>query len=607
MAGSDTPRCPNCGSGEIDVDAARGDAACVDCGTVLEETVIVAEVGFQEDSRGRSSAIGQHVNADGRPSTFGSLPGFSRAATEITMSNGKRRLWHLVSALRMATRHAEAALRLFRLAVERNFHKGRRMANVCCACLYVVCRIEKTPHMLIDFSDVLETNVYVLGHTFLKFAQLLCIELPIIDPSLYIHRFASRLEFGDKTHAVAMSALRLLARMRRDWMSYGRRPAGLCGAALIVAARMHNFYRSQADVVRVVRIGNVALRERLQELDRTPTAALTAAQIDSGGGDDGKEASLSVLGEDAICDPPAFQRLVALKEQKQNEQEQQPQKSGGVQTDAPQSQDSLGQRDPTDSTSDSPSTRSQGATTSPSVNDKNAPATPSLRGVEQRTADEEALEGDIQAALASREFQELELESLVDEQQSIEKARTLGSQESRNTSRNNQGTATQRIIDADKDDGELSDLDDEDVAQYLNTEEEYERKKELWLEMNKEYLEQQKLLEKMKAERPEEYKRLRPSRSSKKRKTTDSDATPNGHGTPSRPNKTAVESTAQSTPPKSSRKLNYAVLESLGRSGGFGATGRPRSATGSARPPRPPRPSTATSQTAGAGSNMQRR
>ena len=49
---------------------------------------------------------------------------------------------------------------------------------------------------------VVQTNVYVLGNCFMKFTRLLNLTLPIIDPSLYIHRFASRLEFGDKTHLV---------------------------------------------------------------------------------------------------------------------------------------------------------------------------------------------------------------------------------------------------------------------------------------------------------------------------------------------------------------------------------------------------------------------
>ena len=52
----------------------------------------------------------------------------------------------------------------------------------------------------------------------------------ISDPCLYIHRFAHKLEFEDKTHEVSMTALRLVSRMKRDWMAQGRRPSGLCGA-----------------------------------------------------------------------------------------------------------------------------------------------------------------------------------------------------------------------------------------------------------------------------------------------------------------------------------------------------------------------------------------
>lgn len=40
-----------------------------------------------------------------------------------------------------------------------------------------------------------------------------------------------------------MIALRLVQRMKRDWIDVGRRPTGLCGAALLLAARFHNFNR----------------------------------------------------------------------------------------------------------------------------------------------------------------------------------------------------------------------------------------------------------------------------------------------------------------------------------------------------------------------------
>ena len=48
-----------------------------------------------------------------------------------------------------------------------------------------------------------------------------------------------------------MTALRLVSRMKKDWMHFGRRPSGLCGAALLIAARLHAFNRSVYDVIKV--------------------------------------------------------------------------------------------------------------------------------------------------------------------------------------------------------------------------------------------------------------------------------------------------------------------------------------------------------------------
>ena len=44
-----------------------------------------------------------------------------------------------------------------------------------------------------------------------------------MDPSLYIARFAHRLDFKEKTHEVGMSALRLVHRMKRDWIQVGKK------------------------------------------------------------------------------------------------------------------------------------------------------------------------------------------------------------------------------------------------------------------------------------------------------------------------------------------------------------------------------------------------
>jgi transcription factor IIIB 90 kDa subunit len=120
-----------------------------------------------------------------------------------------------------------------------------------------------------------QVNVFELGHTYLQLVQTLNLRLPLVDPSHYISRFAALLEFGDETHKVATDAIRLVQRFDRDWMTKGRRPAGICGACLLLAARMNNFRRSVEEIVQVVKIADTTLRKRLKEFKETPSGALT--------------------------------------------------------------------------------------------------------------------------------------------------------------------------------------------------------------------------------------------------------------------------------------------------------------------------------------------
>ena len=115
----------------------------------------------------------------------------------------------------------------------------------------------------------------MLGACYLKFVKILHLEVPIVDPSLFIHRFCAKLEFGEKSREVTVTALRLLQRMKRDWMSYGRRPNSLCGAAILIAARYHGFKRTTNQIVQTVHVCDETIRKRLEEFKRTSVASLT--------------------------------------------------------------------------------------------------------------------------------------------------------------------------------------------------------------------------------------------------------------------------------------------------------------------------------------------
>ncbi len=190
----------------------------------------------------------------------------------LRLAKGYKVVEGIASKLQLKKIIIEAGQRYFKLAYEKNFIQGRNTSQVGAVCLYIACRKEKTPHLLIDFSDVLKVNVYRLGSIYLDLVQKLFLDVPQIDPSLYIHRYCSRLEFDNKKNQVAMTALRLLQSMKRAWISMGRRPNGLCGAAILIAARYHGFKRSITQIVRVVHVCQETIRKRLDEFKGTRTA-----------------------------------------------------------------------------------------------------------------------------------------------------------------------------------------------------------------------------------------------------------------------------------------------------------------------------------------------
>ena len=245
--------------------------------------------------------VGQFVSAtSSKAYVTGGRYGFSRDSRETTLANGRRKIQEIASRLRLGAHFVDAAHRLFTIAVEKNFVQGRRTTHVVAACLYIACRQEKSTHMLIDFSDALQVNVYALGTCFLKFRRLLGLSLEIIDPALYVYRFAAHLDLDDQAHAVALTALRLVGRMRRDWIVTGRRPAGICAAALLIAARAHGFSKHEQDVTRILRVCGWTVHRRVLEFEKTPSAQLTLEGFGR------KELSTE-------ADPPVFTRNKLLE------------------------------------------------------------------------------------------------------------------------------------------------------------------------------------------------------------------------------------------------------------------------------------------------------
>ncbi|CAG8633009.1 14512_t:CDS:10 [Acaulospora morrowiae] len=466
--------CSHCGENRIEYDSAAGHAFCAKCGYVVEESKIVAEVTFGESASGAAILQGSYIGADQRRvRTAGPYRrNSSLDSREQTIANGRRQIQALATALRLSDHLMEAAQRYFNLAITNNFIQGRKTQHVIAACLYIVCRTEKTCHMLIDFSDILQVNVFTLGSTFLKLVNTLHLVLPLIDPSIYISRFASMLEFGEETSRVVTDASRLCARMGRDWMQTGRRPAGICGACLLIAARMNNFRRSVKEVIAVVKTADVTIKRRheacyilvIEEFKETPTAKLSVQDF-------------RVVWLEQQSDPPAFTK--ARKAEKN---------MIGKRNQITSISDSLS-REKGDDDSETLIDSSHGEIVAKKRKGKND----DIDGEESNTEKENDVEiiENLSENQSERNPVEEQIEKELEEEMNsylndpnLKKISSEMAEESNKRSSNKDQSENDKL-----DNEEIgSDFDDDEISNVILSEEEVKIKTQVWMDMNREYL-----------------------------------------------------------------------------------------------------------------------
>ena len=93
------------------------------------------------------------------------------------------------------------AVNFYSMALARGLTKGRKSAHVVAACIYITCRMEGTARrfiwyinsfhtdlkekhlfldLLIDIADVIDIDVYTLGHNFMQIAKAFNLNIPSV-------------------------------------------------------------------------------------------------------------------------------------------------------------------------------------------------------------------------------------------------------------------------------------------------------------------------------------------------------------------------------------------------------------------------------------------
>ncbi|KAM0720441.1 hypothetical protein Q7P37_004577 [Cladosporium fusiforme] len=278
---------------EPDIQDRDGAKICTNCFTQISESNIVADVTFEENANGAATVQGGFIGENSRhantinTNAFRRMGGGERNNIEEIRRRGQQELQSIYPRVPitdvMIVQQAQA---IWTMAANNNFTAGRTLPEVVGACLYAACRRSADNDiLLIDIAEVIKINVFRLGEVY----KGMCKELYIgkgdlhfqhmMDIENLILKYCRRLEFGDATNQVAEDAIKIVRRMKRDWIATGRHPSGLCGACIILAARMNNFRRTVREVVYVSKIADITIAKRIEEFRRTKSAALTVSQF----------------------------------------------------------------------------------------------------------------------------------------------------------------------------------------------------------------------------------------------------------------------------------------------------------------------------------------
>ncbi|KAL1213583.1 hypothetical protein V5N11_000654 [Cardamine amara subsp. amara] len=239
-----------------------GGLACDLCGRILENFNFSSDVTFIKNAAGQSQASGNIVTS-------------VQSGNSISRDRRKRiardEIRNLKDALGIGDGREnviEMAARFFDIAHDQNFTKGRRAELVQSSCLYLTCRELKIPLLLIDFSSYLRVSVYELGSVYLQLCELLYLADDgnydeLVDPSIFIPGFVNSFLKGvhDKAQKevvdnILKTVTNIISSMKRDWMQTGRKPSGICGAAIYIAAHSHGIMCSRADIAKIVHVSS---------------------------------------------------------------------------------------------------------------------------------------------------------------------------------------------------------------------------------------------------------------------------------------------------------------------------------------------------------------
>jgi len=287
--------CMGCGQSTFTKDYARGERTCSVCGLVASDRT--ADTGpewraftaEEKNARARVGAPATYTIADKGISTM--IDWRNRDASGKAIKSTTRaamyrmRKWHIRSRLHssqhrnlsiaMSEMHRlssqlgiprdvrETAALLYRKALIAKLVRGRSIESVVAASIYLACRIHRIPRPLDEI--VAETNVdrKKVGYAVRLIVSRVNVNVPLPSAKDLIPRLSSDLMLEGRT---VKKATEIINQAKERYVTIGKAPGGIAGAALYIAGILEDDRRTQREIAQASRVTEVTIRNRYNQV-----------------------------------------------------------------------------------------------------------------------------------------------------------------------------------------------------------------------------------------------------------------------------------------------------------------------------------------------------
>jgi transcription initiation factor TFIIB len=280
-------QCYICKSGDkLVTDLDSGEIVCSACGTVIAGQIQDTRrelTANPASGQGIVSGVGPQSSLAIHDMNLSTMIGKSKGNSSGQMS--KLRIWDLRTQFKDSSfRNYRSAFSLlnnlknklaipdsvvertaynYRKIEHKGFMRGRPIASVLAACLYLTCREMGVPRTMDEIQQASDVKKRQLARDYREMVFNLELSVPPVNHLQYLEKISNRLEFDER---ITRSAMTLMQNLLDLEISAGKDPMGLASAVLYVISQMYGRTIKQAEFANAAGITEVTLRARSKDI-----------------------------------------------------------------------------------------------------------------------------------------------------------------------------------------------------------------------------------------------------------------------------------------------------------------------------------------------------